>query len=139
MVDHAMPRDFYEVLGVSRSASPEEVKKAYRQLARQYHPDRNRDEGAEDRIKEINAAYEVLGDAEKRARYDRFGHAGVNGGSSGFGAEGFGFGDLNDIFDMFSGFAGFGGTQSRRSTRNRPRPGRDIRYDMNLSFEESTF
>jgi molecular chaperone DnaJ len=139
MVDHAMQRDFYEVLGVARSATPEDIKKAYRRLARQYHPDHNREADAEDKIKEVNAAYEILGDPDKRARYDRFGHAGVNGGSGGFGAEGFGFGDLNDIFDMFSGFAGFGGQQGRRSSRNRPRPGRDIRHDMTLSFEESIF
>jgi molecular chaperone DnaJ len=133
-----MPPDLYEVLGVPRSASPEEIKKAYRRLARQYHPDVNRDDGAEERFKEINAAYEVLSDEEKRARYDRFGYAGINPNAGGFGAEGFGFGDLNDIFETF--FSGFTG-QPRRgaASRKRPRAGRDIRYDMTLTFEESIF
>lgn len=133
-----MPPDLYEVLGVPRSASAEDIKKAYRRLARQYHPDVNRDDGAEERFKEINAAYEVLSDEEKRARYDRFGYAGINPNAGGFGAEGFGFGDLNDIFEtFFSGFAG----QTRRgaASRKRPRAGRDIRYDMTLTFEESIF
>src|ERR1041385_5196692 len=130
-----MPRNPYEILGVQRDASPEDIKKAYRRLARQYHPDVNREPGAEEKFKEIAAAYEVLGDPDMRARYDRFGEAGINGG---FTAENFDFGDLNDfIFDMFSGFAGFS-TQSRRAgTRNRPRAGRDLRYDMTLTFEES--
>src|SRR5579871_376098 len=123
-----MPRDFYEVLGVQRSASPDDIKKAYRRLARQYHPDVNKEDGAEEKFKEIAGAYEVLSDEDKRARYDRFGHAGVNPGAAG--ADGFGFGDLNDIFDFMSGFAGFS-TQSRRgSTRTRARQGRDLRYDM---------
>ena len=100
-----MPRDLYEVLGVPRSASVDDIKKAYRKLARQYHPDVNREDGAEDKFKEIAAAYEVLSDEQKRARYDQFGHAGVNPGMGGF--EGFGFGDLNDIFaDIFAGFGG---------------------------------
>jgi len=134
-----MPRDFYEVLGVSRNASPDDIKKAYRRLARQYHPDVNKDNGADEKFKEIAAAYEVLSDEDKRARYDRFGHAGVNPGANGFGAEGFGFGDLNDIFDFVSGFAGFS-TQSRRgAARTRARQGRDLRYDMLLTFEESVF
>lgn len=137
MVDQTMPQDLYEILGVSRNASPEEIKKAYRRLARQFHPDVNRDDGAADKFKEINAAYEVLSDAEKRARYDRFGAAGVNPNMGGFGgAEGFGFGDLNDIFEFFTGFSG----QARRgASRKRPRAGRDLRYDMTLSFEESIF
>jgi molecular chaperone DnaJ len=135
-----MPQDLYDILGVSRTASPEEIKKAYRRLARQYHPDVNREAGAEEKFKEIAGAYEILSDADKRARYDRFGHAGVNGqGAGGFGAEGFGFTDLNDIFEAF-GF-GFGGAAGggRRSSRSRARAGRDIRYDMNLTFEESVF
>ena len=91
-----MPRDLYEVLGVPRGASADEIKKAYRRLARQYHPDVNRDPEAVEKFKEVAAAYEVLGDDQKRARYDQFGHAGVNPGMGGF--EGFNFGDLNDIF-----------------------------------------
>jgi molecular chaperone DnaJ len=133
-----MPRDFYEVLGVPKTASPDEIKKAYRRLARQYHPDVNREAGSEDKFKEIAGAYEVLSDNDKRARYDRFGHAGVSGGAGGFNGEGFGFGDLNDIFDIFNSFAGFGG-QGRRGGRNRPRQGRDLRYDVTLTFEESVF
>ncbi len=131
-----MPEDLYEILGVSRSASQEEIKKAYRRLARQYHPDLNRDDGAAERIKEINGAYEILSDPDKRARYDRFGAAGVNPNMGGFGAEGFGFGDLNEIFEFFTGF---GTSQRRGANRRRPRAGRDIRYDMTLTFEESIF
>ncbi len=135
-----MPRNPYEILGVQRDASPEDIKKAYRRLARQYHPDVNREPGAEEKFKELAAAYEVLGDPDMRARYDRFGEAGVNGGMGGFTAENFDFGDLNDfIFDMFSGFAGFSSQSRRTSTRNRPRAGRDLRYDMTLTFEESIF
>ena len=83
-------RDYYEVLGVSRDASAEEIRRAYRRLARKYHPDVNREEGAEERFKEINEAYEVLGDEERRAAYDRFGHAGVSGGFN-MGGDPFGF------------------------------------------------
>ncbi|HWO74047.1 MAG TPA: DnaJ domain-containing protein, partial [Dehalococcoidia bacterium] len=94
--------DYYETLGVSRDASPDEIKRAFRRLAMQYHPDRNSEPGAEARFKEINEAYEVLSDPEKRSTYDRFGHAGLDGvfGSRGF--EGFGpFGGFGDIFDAF--------------------------------------
>jgi molecular chaperone DnaJ len=134
-----MPQDLYDILGVARNASPEDIKKSYRRLARQYHPDVNREDGAEEKFKEIAGAYEILSDPDKRARYDRFGHAGVNGaGAGGFGGEGFGFTDLNDIFEAF-GF-GFGSAAGgRRGSRSRARAGRDIRYDMNLSFEESVF
>jgi molecular chaperone DnaJ len=132
-----MPRDLYEVLGVSRSASPDEIKKSYRRLARQYHPDVNREADAEEKFKEIAAAYEVLSDEDKRARYDRFGDAGLGQGMGGFGAEGFGFGDLNEIFETF--FGGLGGSPRRGAGRRRPQAGRDIRYDMTLAFEESIF
>ena len=102
----ATKRDYYDVLGVGRSASDEEIKKAFRKLAFQYHPDRNKDNGAEDKFKEINEAYEVLSDTDKRASYDRFGHAGPQGPFTGRGFEGFsGFGGFGDIFDAF-----FGGT-----------------------------
>ena len=107
-------RDYYQVLGVSQNASDEQIKKAFRKLALKYHPDRNKDESADAKFKEINEAYHVLSDPEKRANYDRFGHAGVGSqGSSGF--EGFeNFGGFGDIFDAF-----FGGSSTRsRSTHS---------------------
>jgi molecular chaperone DnaJ len=126
-------RDYYEILSVERAASDAEIKKAYRLLARQYHPDVNKEPEAEARFKEINEAYEVLGDEQKRAAYDRFGHAGLSG--NGYG-DFSGFGGLGDIFeDIFSGF-GMGGTQ--RSQRG-PRRGGDLRYDMQITFEEAVF
>lgn len=125
-------RDYYDVLGLERNASDEEVKKAFRKLAFQYHPDRNKDAGAEARFKEINEAYEVLSDPEKRANYDRFGPEGVNG-APGFGFEGFqGFEGFGDIFDAF-----FGGTSAR--TRQGPQQGRDLRVQLDLTFEEAVF
>lgn len=128
-------RDYYEALGVSREASADEIKKAYRKLARQYHPDANPDkkEEAEEKFKEIAEAYEVLSDPEKRANYDRFGHAGVNGqGFGGFeGFSGTDFGGLGDIFDMFFG----GGGRSRRG----PEKGPDLKVELEVSFEEAAF
>ncbi|HHH40567.1 MAG TPA: molecular chaperone DnaJ [Chloroflexi bacterium] len=129
----AAKRDYYEVLGVSRTASQEEIKKAYRRLARQYHPDVNKSPDAEARFKEINEAYEVLGDPEKRAAYDRFGHAGLGGqGMPDF--SDFGLGGLGEIFEEFFGF-GMGG----RSRRRGPRRGEDLRVDLTLTFEEAVF
>jgi molecular chaperone DnaJ len=126
-------RDYYDVLGVGRSASQDEIKKAYRGLARQYHPDVNKSPDAEGKFKEINEAYEVLSDQEKRATYDRFGHAGVQGRWGDFGDFGFGFGGFSDIFgDLF----GFG---PRTRARRAPRRGTDLRYDLSLSFEEAVF
>jgi molecular chaperone DnaJ len=125
-------RDLYEVLGIDRSAGPEEIKKAFRKLAMQYHPDRNKEPGAEERFKEINQAYEVLSDPEKRAAYDRFGHAGVNGGMGQAGFENFNFGGFGDIFEAF-----FGGTATR--TRRGPARGADLRVTLQLSFEEAVF
>ncbi|MGC8827837.1 MAG: molecular chaperone DnaJ, partial [Anaerolineae bacterium] len=128
-------RDYYEVLGVERTATPEEIKKAYRRLARQYHPDVNKSPEAEARFKEINEAYEVLSDPDKRAAYDRFGHAGVSG--NGFGDfTGFGFGGLGDLFEDL--FAGFGMGTSARASR-RPRRGEDLRVQVEISFEEAVF
>ena len=121
-------RDYYDSLGVGKSASPNELKSAYRQLAKEYHPDVNSEPGAEDRFKEINEAYAVLSDDERRAAYDRFGHAGLKGMPTDFD---FGF---SDIFEEFFGF-GLGG----RQRRNAPRRGADLRYDMNLEFEEAVF
>jgi molecular chaperone DnaJ len=126
-----VPADYYDVLGVARDADEGSIKRAYRQLARKYHPDVAKDKvAAETHFKEINEAYEVLSDAQKRANYDRFGHAGVNGegGGFGFGAEGFG-----DIFDMFFG-AARGGQQPRR---NGPARGSDLRYDVEITLEEA--
>ena len=109
-------RDYYDVLGVSRSASEEDIRKAFRRLALEHHPDRNRSEGAAERFKEINEAYQVLSDADKRGRYDRFGHDAVssNGGARGF--EGFeNFGGFGDIFDAFFGSTGGRGGRRRPS------------------------
>lgn len=136
-------RDYYEVLGVSKSASADEIKKAYRQAAKKYHPDLNPgDKEAEAKFKEANEAYEVLSDDQKKARYDQYGFAGVDpnygaGGAGGFG--GFGdFGDLGDILGSFfgGGFGGFGGG-SRRSNPNAPRKGTTIQSAVTISFEEA--
>ncbi len=136
-------RDYYEVLGVNKSSSADEIKKAYRKLAKKYHPDLNPDdkEGAEAKFKEATEAYEVLSDAEKKQRYDQFGHAafdpaagGGYGGGSGFGGfDGF---DMGDIFSSFFG-GGFGG--GNRSNPNAPQRGRDLNYNVDLTFEEACF
>ncbi|MGC9469055.1 MAG: molecular chaperone DnaJ [Anaerolineae bacterium] len=130
-----MSQDYYSVLGVSRDASPEEIKKAYRQLARKYHPDVSSEPNAEDKFKEVNAAYEVLSDVEKRAMYDRYGTEGPPG------LGGFDFGGMRDPFDIFAevfgnlgGFGGFG-----RSGRPGPRRGNDIRTSLDITFEEAAF
>ncbi len=128
-----MPRDYYEVLGVSQGADTGEIKSAFRRLARQYHPDVSQEANAEEKFKEINEAYEVLSDDEKRARYDRFGHAGVNGAGSGF--PGGGFGGFEDIFDIFN--SAFGEQQAGRQ-RSASR-GRDRRVDVTIDFVESVF
>jgi len=125
-------RDFYMILGVERTASEAELKRAFRKLAQQWHPDVNTEAGAQERFKEINEAYQVLSDPERRARYDTFGRAGVDG--PGAGAGGFeGFGGFSDIFDAF--FGGAGGAASAR--RGRPQPGADLRYDLRITFEEA--
>lgn len=133
-------RDYYEVLGVQKTASPEDLKQAFRNLARKYHPDVSQEEHAEERFKEINEAYAVLSDEQKRAAYDRFGHAGVNG-MGGGAPGGFNTVDLSDIFgDLFSDF--FGGSTGRgggRRTRNMPRRGDDLQYALQLTFEEAVF
>ena len=135
-------RDYYEVLGVSRGASEEEIKKAYKKMARKYHPDLNPgDKTAEEKFKEVNEAYEVLSDADKKARYDQYGHAGVdpNFGAGGFGGGfdgNFDFGDLGDIFGSFFG-GGFGG--GRRTNPNAPQRGESIRMSIAISFEEAAF
>ena len=126
-----MAQDYYNLLGVPRTASQDEIKKAFRRLAMQYHPDRNRDDGAEQRFKEVNEAYEVLSAPEKRSAYDRFGHAGV-GANGGTGFEGFDFGGFGDIFDTF-----FGGSMRRRQAG--PQRGADLRASMTIAFEEAVF
>jgi len=130
----ASKRDYYEVLGVSRSATPDDIKKAYRQLARKYHPDVSDAADAEDRFKELNEAYEVLSDVQKRSSYDRFGHAGLGGGGMGFD-----FGGFRDPFDIFAEVFGGGGFGFRTSSRHGPRRGGDLRYDLTLTFEEAVF
>ena len=124
--------DYYAILGLDRNASAEDVKKAFRRLAMQYHPDRNKEPGAEQKFKEINQAYEVLSDPDKRAAYDRFGHAGVSGAMGGTGFEGFNFGGFGDIFDAF-----FGGAATRQ--RRGPQRGADLRTSITLDFEEAIF
>ncbi len=128
-------QDYYDVLGVPRDASQETIKKAFRRLAMQYHPDRNNEASAEARFKQVNEANEILSDPEKRAMYDRFGHAATQGGAEGFarGFDGFGFGGLGDIFDAF-----FGGQQGRGGQRG-PMRGADLRRSMTITFEEAVF
>ncbi len=128
-------RDYYEVLGINRGADKNTMKKAFRKKAQQYHPDINKSSEAEARFKEINEAYQVLSDDQKRAAYDRFGHDAANMG--GFGQDFSGFGDLGSIFEDL--FAGFGGVSSSRTRRNAPRRGADLRVDVTLSFEEAAF
>jgi molecular chaperone DnaJ len=128
-------RDYYEVLGVPRGASEEDLKSAFRRLARQYHPDVSSEPDAEEKFKEINEAYAVLSDGEKRAAYDRYGHAGVNT----QGMPDFTNIDLSDILEgLFGGFGGFGGMGGRRA-RNAPRRGADLGARVKLTFEEAAF
>ena len=127
-----MPVDYYETLGVGRGANDEEIRRAFRRKAMEFHPDRNRTPGAEDKFKEINEAYQVLSDQEKRSRYDRFGHAGVNGGSGDRPFEGFEpFSGFGDIFETFFGGGGRAASQ--------PRAGDDISQRITLTFEEAVF
>ena len=137
----ATKRDYYEVLGVPKNASAEDIKKAYRKLAKECHPDLHpNDKQAEARFKELNEANEVLSDPEKRARYDQFGHDGPGmggfGGAGGMGGFDFGgFGGMGDIFDQLFGGGGMGAAQRR----NAPQQGNDLRYDLRISFEEAAF
>lgn len=129
----AEKRDYYEVLGIDRNATNEDIKKAFRNLAFKYHPDRNHEPGAEEKFKEINEAQEVLSDPQKRAAYDRYGHAaGGNGGFTNQGFDGFNMGGLGDIFEAF-----FGGTAT--STRQAPQRGADLLHRVTISLEEASF
>lgn len=130
-------RDYYEVLGVSKGASQDEIKKAYRKLSKKYHPDINKEADAEEKFKEVKEAYEVLSDDQKRAHYDQFGHTDPNQGFGGFGGGGDfgGFGGFEDIFSTFFG----GGGGGRRRDPNAPRQGADLQYTMTLKFEDAVF
>src|SRR3989338_6782629 len=138
----ATKRDYYDILGVNRSATAEDIKKSYRKLALKFHPDKNPgDKTAEERFKEVSEAYEVLSDPQKRTAYDQFGHAGAQGfgaeGFSGFG--GFGAADFSNLQDIFGDiFGDFFGGPSRRGRAARPR-GVDLRYNLHLSLKESAF
>lgn len=139
-----MPRDYYEILGVEKTATPDEIKSAYRKLARQYHPDVSKEpkEVAEEKFKEISEAYEVLSDADKRQKYDKYGHAGVNGqfGEGGFSWNDFTHADdISDIFgDLFGSIFGGGFSGGRRSSyqQNGPRTGDSLRYDIDLTLKD---
>jgi chaperone protein DnaJ len=140
-------RDYYEVLGLQKGASEDEIKKAFRKMAIKYHPDKNPgDKEAEEHFKEVNEAYSILGDPEKKKKYDQFGFAGVDpnagfGGSGGFGGFGGanGFGDFEDIFDMFGGMFGGGRGGYSRQRRNGPMKGSDLQQGLNITFEEAVF
>lgn len=131
-------RDYYEVLGVSKTANDDEIKKAYRKLSKKYHPDINKEADAEDKFKEVAEAFEVLSDSQKRAAYDQYGHSSTdpNFGAGGFGGgfEGFG-GGFEDIFESFFG----GGGGSRNANPNAPRQGSDLQYTLDLTFNEAIF
>jgi molecular chaperone DnaJ len=131
----AVKRDYYDVLGVPRDADDAEIKRAFRRLAQQHHPDVDKNDGAEQRFKELNEAYRVLSDRQRRSAYDMFGHAGVEGAAAG-GFEGFGggFGPFGDIFDAF-----FGGAPAGARRRSRVVAGADLRYDLTIEFAEAVF
>jgi molecular chaperone DnaJ len=141
----AEKRDYYEILGLKKGAAEADIKRAFRKLAMQYHPDKNPgDKAAEEKFKEVNEAYGILSDPEKKDRYDRFGHAGVDP-NAGFGGAGFGgfgggagFGGFDDLFgDLFGGM--FGGSASSRGRRSGPRKGQDIQKNIRITFEEAAF
>ena len=131
----AVKRDYYDVLGVGRDADDAEIKRAFRKFAQRHHPDVDKGDGAEERFKELNEAYRVLSDRQRRSAYDMFGHAGVEGAAAG-GFEGFGggFGPFGDIFDAF-----FGGAPAGARRRGRVVAGADLRYDLTIDFAESVF
>lgn len=138
-------KDYYEVLGVSKTATDSEIKSAFRRLAKKYHPDVSKEPNAAEKFKECQEAYAVLSDKDKRRQYDQFGHAAFQGGAGGAGFGDFDFGDMSDIFeDLFGGLGGFGGfsgftKQGSRRSANGPRKGADVLYRMTIDFEEAAF
>jgi len=134
----AAAQDYYDLLGVSRGADARELKRAYRQMARKFHPDVNQDAGAEDKFKEISNAYEVLSDEQKRSIYDRYGEAGLKNGMGGMGGPGMDFTNPFDLFETFFG-GNMGGMGGRATNRNRPMQGEDERYELQISFSEAVF
>ena len=136
----ANKRDFYEVLGVSKSSTDKEIKKAFKLLAKKYHPDISKEDDAENKFKEIQEAYAILSDATKKQQYDQYGHAAFDQMSGGGGAQGFDFSDIfSEIFG--GGFGGFGGgfNSQRQSNPNSPRQGRDMEMNVQLTFKEAVF
>ncbi len=135
----AEKKDYYEVLGLSKGAGDDEIKKSYRRLAKKYHPDMNPDDKtAEERFKEVNEAYAVLSDPDKKAKYDQYGHAAFD---PSMGGQGFGDFDFGDIFSSIfgGGFGGFGGGRSNAQRRNAPTRGEDLQYNLRITFEEAAF
>ena len=130
----AVKRDYYDVLGVARDADEEEIKRSFRRLAQRHHPDVDQSADAEQRFKELNEAYRVLSDGQRRSAYDMFGHAGVDGSAASAEGYGGGFGPFGDIFDAF-----FGGSPAGARRRNRVVAGSDLRYDMTIEFAEAVF
>ena len=133
-------KDYYEVLGVSKNATDDEIKSAFRKLAKKYHPDVSKEEDAAEKFKEAQEAYAVLSDPEKRKQYDQFGHSAFtnsNGGFSGF--EGFDFGNVSDIFEDLFGGMGFSSSRSRTRNSNSPRKGSDLLYHMTIDFDEAIY
>lgn len=133
-------KDYYEVLGIEKTASADEIKSAFRKLAKKYHPDVSKEENAAEKFKEAQEAYAVLSDPEKRKQYDQFGHNAFNNNGSGFsGFEGFDFGNMSDIFDDLFGGMGFSSSRGRTKKTNSPRKGNDILYRMTIDFDEAVF
>ena len=133
-------RDYYEVLGVDKNASADEIKSAFRKLAKKYHPDVSKEENAAEKFKEAQEAYAVLSDPEKRKQYDQFGHSAFNNNGGGFsGFEGFDFGNMSDIFDDLFGGLGFSSSRSSRRKTNSPRKGNDVLHRMTIDFEEAVY